>query len=62
MWPCIVDEVHWLNPMNPMEDCSNPENLYTFQSPGAALEHSNKHGHVPLGAREGQNNTAYKTH
>jgi hypothetical protein len=42
MWPCISDEVHWLNP-NPMEDCSDPEKLYTFQSPGAALEHSNKH-------------------
>jgi hypothetical protein len=43
MRPCTVNEIHGLNPMNPMEDCSDPEKLYTFQSPGAALEHSNKH-------------------
>jgi hypothetical protein len=45
----VCDPASWmrfigLNPMNPMEDCSDPEKLYTFQSPGAALEHSNKHG------------------
>jgi hypothetical protein len=48
--PALVtlDEVHQENPVNPLEDYKYPdsEKMYSFASPGGALEESNKHSQI----------------
>jgi hypothetical protein len=42
----ILDEVHQWNLVIPLEECWEPENMHTFQSPGEALEQSTKHTQI----------------
>jgi len=43
-----LDEVHQSNPVNPLEDYQDPdsEKMQSFESPGGALEESNKHSQI----------------
>jgi hypothetical protein len=42
----IFDEVHQENPVDSLEDCCDPEKMCSFQSPGGALEQSDKHSQI----------------
>ncbi len=42
----ILDEVQQENPVDSLEDCCDAEKMYSFQSPGGALERSDKHSQI----------------
>jgi len=42
-----LDEVQYSNPVNPLEEYSGTLKTFTgFQSPGGAIEQSNKHSQI----------------